>query len=153
MVTADFRTITDVTKLVISRPASASYTPSAIRAMLAVSDVRALLGMPHSAAQTIAVPLVNRKILQRWHDSERISHVIVTVGRQDAHLGKTYQGGKGELQVYQAVMHFDAHFSGLRCVRFVSSSNLELVSSDTQLYHVPLPLPLLRHLYRSLLRL
>ena len=74
-----------------------------------------------ASSQRILVNLCTQRVLQRRNRTP-VSHALLTVGRQDAHAdGARFDGGAGELQVYEAALRFDAHFRGLRWFMYYHS--------------------------------
>lgn len=54
-------------------------------------------------------------LLSRARISSRLNKAELEVGRRDAHLGRAgWDGGRGELQVFDARLQFEAHLDGIR---------------------------------------
>lgn len=111
----------------VSRPASLSYHSPLTRSLLTLFNVRSLLTFSSSQVQTLSVPLMVRKVVQSSGQGRRgrLATAFIEVGRRDAYSdaiqqqgGFTATKGWGEVHVYSAVLKFDAHFEGLRCVHW-----------------------------------
>ncbi|POW19530.1 hypothetical protein PSHT_04528 [Puccinia striiformis] len=103
-----------------SRHASLMYEPGFARVLHAFKYLRTLffLSSPPSV-QHVRVPLLEHRIIHPSSLGKRtkIAYARIDVGRQDIYSSPTLlleRNGWGELQIYKAVLVFDAHLEGLR---------------------------------------
>ncbi|PLW37446.1 hypothetical protein PCANC_14828 [Puccinia coronata f. sp. avenae] len=103
-----------------SRHASLVYEPRFARALHAFKYLRTLFlfSSPHSV-QHVKVPLLEHRILHSSSLGKRtkLAYATIDVGRRDVYNSPTLlleRNGWGELQIYTAVIVFDAHLEGLR---------------------------------------
>jgi hypothetical protein len=94
-----------------SRPASIPYQSPLASSLSTLSPLSILF--KHSNSHHLTIPLLEAQVLQ----NKRLipSSLYIEIGRRDAHpTNERFNGGTGELQVYQAKLIFDAHLTGLR---------------------------------------